>query len=268
MIQFATRTHPGRVHEDNEDVIGVDELRNVWLIADGMGGHSSGEVASAIVRDTILRSPDLALSEAVMAAHRAVVEAAASNAAYNGMGSTIVALALRNDEAEIVWVGDSRSYLWRAGALKRMSRDHSFVELLRDRGELDEAEIPTHPQRNVVTQTLGLGEPVPSTKRFELRCGDWVILCSDGLHDELDDVEISAVLTNSVAIDDAASRLMDAALAKGGRDNVSVVVVAISYNDVQTRRRWWRRFEVAPALLGVVAAILLGIVLLLLSRAM
>jgi len=266
MMRFATRTHPGRVYEDNEDVIGVDEARNIWFIADGMGGHSSGEVASAIVRDTILQAQGLSLTEAVSAAHRAVVAAAAANDHYKGMGSTVVAMALRDHEAEIVWVGDSRSYLWRAGTLKRMSRDHSVVELLRSAGELSEAQIQTHPQRNLVTQTLGHGEPVPSSAHVELRGGDWLILCSDGLHDELDDAEMSAVLADSATIDDAVSRLVDAALAKGGRDNVSVVVVAVSYDDLAAR---WRRLSatgIAPAVLGVVAALLLGIVFLLLLK--
>jgi PPM family protein phosphatase len=266
MIRFATRTHPGRVHEDNEDAIGVDEARRIWLIADGMGGHASGEVASAIVRDTILQSPGPSLTEAVKAAHRAVVAAATSNDHYKGMGSTVVAVSLHDDEAEIVWVGDSRSYLWRAGALRRMSRDHSVVELLRDAGELSEAQIQTHPQRHVVTQTLGHGDPVPSTAHFELRGGDWVILCSDGLHDELDDAEISELLANSPTIDDAVSRLVDAGLAKGGRDNISVVAVAVSYDDLPARRRRLSGIAIPPAVLGVVAALLLGIVLLLLLR--
>jgi PPM family protein phosphatase len=273
MIHFATRTHPGRVHEDNEDAVGVDEARKIWFVADGMGGHAGGEVASGIVRETILRSVDLSLPDAVAAAHRAVVAAASADDRLTGMGSTVVALGLHGDQAEVVWVGDSRSYLWRAGTLKRVSRDHSMMEMLRDAGELSEAQVQTHPQRHVVTQTLGHGEPVASSVRVELRGNDWMILCSDGLHDELDDAELSTLLEESETPDDAVVRLVDAALAKGGRDNISVVVIRFSYDDLGIRQRRWprlRRFVVAqrwaPALLGIAVALLLGLLVLLMLR--
>lgn len=267
MAQIASHTHAGRVHDDNEDSIGADAARGVWLIADGMGGHASGEVASAIVKDTILRASELPLIDAVVAAHQAVVAAAnADDGRYRGMGSTVVAFALHGARGEVVWVGDSRAYLWRRGAIRRVSRDHSYVELLRDTTDLSEEQIRTHPQKNLVTQTLGHGDPVPAQAYVDLRPRDWLMLCSDGLNDELSDDEIAALLRGSATPDDAVVQLVDAALAKGGRDNVSVVIVALSGDDLPDRwRRWWRIARAQawfPAVLGVVAALLLASLLL------
>ena len=232
-----------------------------------MGGHASGEVASAIVRDTIIGATDLSLTDAVVAAHRAVAAAAEADAErYRGMGSTVVALTVNAGECEVVWVGDSRAYLWRRGAIRRISRDHSYVELLRESSDMTEAEIRAHPNKNLVTQTLGHGSPVPASVRIDLRARDWLLLCSDGLNDELADEEIADLLRRARAPDDAVTELVEAALAKGGRDNVTVVIVAVAADDLPNR---WRRLSQRayshawfPAVLGVMAAILLGTLLL------
>ncbi len=263
MAEFASHTHPGRVHDDNEDAIGADLARHRWLVADGMGGHASGEVASAIVKETILRETDLPLTDAVRAAHRAVAaKAEGGDGRYRGMGSTVVALALINGEAEVVWVGDSRAYLWRSGDIRRVSRDHSFVELLRDSKGVSESTIRTHPDRHLVTQTLGHGDPVPSSVHFAVLAHDWLILCSDGLTDELDDKEIAALLKASAAPEEAVVQLVDAALARGGHDNISVIVLEVSEADVP--RQWRQRLRELrgrawyPALLGVIGALIVG----------
>ncbi len=263
MVQFASHTHVGRVYRENEDSIGSDESRGLWLIADGMGGHASGEVASAIVKDTLIDSTDLSLTDSVLAAHRAIATSAAERPEYQGMGSTVVALVLQRGVGEIVWVGDSRAYLWRRGAIRRISRDHSYVELLRETNAMTEAETRAHPHKNLVTQTLGHGEPVPSRALVDLQPHDWLMLCSDGLNDELDDDEMTALLRASHSPDDAVVQLVDAALAKGGRDNISVVIVAVSSDDVpKAWRRLWQRLRAQvwlPALTGAIAAILLAL---------
>ncbi len=271
MAQFASHSHPGRVHDDNEDAVGSDPIRALWLVADGMGGHASGEVASAIVRDTILSAAGMSLRDAIIAAHRAVVAAAnADEGRYRGMGSTVVALEVHDGRGEVVWVGDSRAYLWRRQNIRRLSRDHSYVELLRESDGITEAEIRAHPHKNLVTQTLGHGDPVPSSIVVGVRKGDWLILCSDGLSDELSDDELADLLRNSGAPDDAVLRLVDAALAKGGRDNVSVVIVAIQESDVSALwRRLGRRARAQiwfPALLGVAAALAVGSLLMFFIR--
>jgi len=263
VVQFASHSHAGRVHDNNEDSIGADIGRGLWLVADGMGGHASGEVASAIVRDTLLKQIDLPLTEAVLAAHRAVAQSAeAQDGRYRGMGSTVVAFVLHGNVAEVVWVGDSRAYLWRHDGLQRVSRDHSYVELLRESSAMTEAEVRAHPQRNLVTQTLGHGSPVPGSVHVDLRPRDWLMLCSDGLNDELADEEIAALLRRSRAPDDAVLQLVDAALAKGGRDNISVVIVAVSNDDLPGRwYRFWRHLRRQvwfPAALGGIGALLLG----------
>jgi serine/threonine protein phosphatase PrpC len=131
--------------------------------------------------------------------------------------------------------------------------------MLRDSTGLTEAEIRVHPQRNLVTQTLGIGAPAPSSARIVLRANDWLMLCSDGLHDELDDDEIAAQLRGGRTPDDIVMKLVDAALAKGGRDNVSVVLVAFASDDLpgvaMTRQPWF------PAVLGAVCALVLGTLL-------
>ncbi len=262
MVQFASYSHAGRVHGDNEDAIGSDAGRGLWLVADGMGGHAGGEVASAIVRDTVLQHADLSLTNAVLAAHRAVATNASTDERLRGMGSTVVAVALHGSAAEVVWVGDSRAYLWRRGNLTLISRDHSYVELLRDANALTEAEVRAHPQRNLVTQTLGHGDPIPGSAHVRLHARDWLILCSDGLNDELTDDEIAALLRDCRVPDAAVAKLVDGALARGGRDNVSVVIVAVSAADVPTRRRrLWRYLQPQPwfpAAIGAMLALLLG----------
>jgi len=224
-MRFAARTHAGRRGGQNEDSLGWDEARALWFVADGMGGHASGDVASRIVKDTLLATSEPSLEAAVLNAHRAIVAAARTIGAVNNMGSTIVAGRIADGTAEIVWVGDSRAYLWREGALRQITRDHSYLEVLREEQKLSEAQLRGHPQKNLVTQTLGLGEPRPATLRLALRNGDRILFCSDGLNDELEDREIAAALQAHATPEAAAEALIAAALAHGGRDNVSVIVV-------------------------------------------
>ena len=224
-MRFAARTHPGRRSGQNEDSIGWDESQSLWFVADGMGGHASGDVASRIVKETLLQTSTSPLEEAVQKAHEAVATAAANTPAYNNMGSTVVALRVANRKGEVVWVGDSRAYLWRDRALRPLSRDHSFLEMLREQGSLTDTEMRGHPNKNLVTQTLGISKPRPSVTNVPLRTGDWLLLCSDGLNDELDDKEIAKLLKTCNAPEGAAEALISAALSKGGKDNVSVVIV-------------------------------------------
>lgn len=237
-VKFAGESHPGRARSNNEDVVGWDAERRVWLVADGMGGHASGEVASAIVRDTLLADGgEEALDARVCSAHQAILSTAETDEALSGMGSTVVALHADGARGQVVWVGDSRAYLWRKGRLSRITRDHSFVELLRERDDISETQLRNHPNRNVVTQTLGLGDPEPSLTELALKDGDKVLLCSDGLNDELKDDEIAAVLDQHQSPDDAAHALVERALEHGGRDNVSVVIVAFDRSDESTLLR-------------------------------
>jgi protein phosphatase len=225
-MRFAARTHPGRRGGQNEDSIGWDEANGLWFVADGMGGHASGDVASRIVKETMLGPGlNLPLRAAVRRAHDEVAQAAADNTAHSNMGSTVVAARIADRQAEVAWVGDSRGYLWRGQTLRQLTRDHSYLEVLREQENLSETQLRGHPNKNLVTQTLGIGTPEPSVITEPLRKGDWLLLCSDGLNDELEDGEIAQILRANAAPDAAADALIAAALARGGRDNVSAVVV-------------------------------------------
>ncbi|HTJ17578.1 MAG TPA: protein phosphatase 2C domain-containing protein [Steroidobacteraceae bacterium] len=225
-MRFAARTHPGRRGGQNEDSLGWDEASGLYFVADGMGGHASGDVASRIVKETLLGSAlQLPLRAAVRRAHEEVAQAAADNTAHANMGSTVVAARIEDRHAEVAWVGDSRAYLWRGNVLRQLTRDHSYLEVLREQENLSETQLRGHPNKNLVTQTLGIGTPEPSLINEPLRKGDWLLLCSDGLNDELEDGEIAQILRTNAAPDAAADALIAAALARGGRDNVSAVVV-------------------------------------------
>lgn len=232
--RFSGRTHPGRRGGPNEDVIGWDEDSNFWFVADGMGGHASGDVASRVVKETLLgEALTLPLADAIRKAHETVAATAKTNTAYDNMGSTVVATRIAERQAEIAWVGDSRAYLWRNGSLSALTRDHSYLEVLRVQENLSEEQLRGHPNRNLVTRTLGIGTPEPSTATLPLQRRDWLLLCSDGLNDELEDREIAEVLRTHPQPEEATEALIDAALAKGGRDNVSAVVVEYDGPDAE-----------------------------------
>jgi PPM family protein phosphatase len=261
-------THPGRVHEQNEDSIGWDLINGLVFVADGMGGHAAGEVASSIAREKLLERAAAPLTDAILEAHHAIVRTASENAEQRGMGSTVVALRLDHFDGEVVWVGDSRAYLWRHDELRALTRDHSFLELLLMSKKITEVEARNHPKRNLVTQTLGIGEPAPEREKVSLQPGDWVMLCSAGLNDELTDVEMAAILRSATSPEAAVKQLIDAAVERGGRDNISVVIVepdarsslwrfGAYFTDLWTRVPQTLR----PAIVGALGGVLLALVL-------
>lgn len=267
MIKIVGDTHPGRVRDHNEDAILVDEGRGLAVVADGMGGHASGEVASQITIDTFAGQSVLgALAATLLDAHRRIVERALAQPESKGMGATVVVAQADAHSYRISWVGDSRVYHWRRGAgLQQISRDHSYLEWLLAKGEISEAEARTHPQRNVVTQALGANEPEPEpdSRTETWQPGDRLLLCSDGLNDELEDAQIAAILAASADGDTAVAALIDAAVKHGGRDNVSVVVLENASTETTERRpaavaapALWP--TVWPVLLGVAAALAIG----------
>jgi serine/threonine protein phosphatase PrpC len=222
---FAALTHTG-TRDDNQDAVGWDLGQQLWFVADGMGGHARGQDASRLVKETLLAQiATTDLVAAVLKAHEVVRQAAARDAGEQGMGSTVVCAQIKAKTCRIVWVGDSRAYLWRDESLQRLTRDHSFVEALVESEPLSETQMRNHPNASVVLQTLGMGSPVPSDRSVRLHAGDWIMLCSDGVPLELRDGEIAYILQSSATPQQAAQQLLDGALAKGGRDNTSVIVV-------------------------------------------
>ncbi len=233
-LEFSAVTHPGLERDNNEDCFLSLPEQGLWLIADGMGGHEAGEVASAIVRATIQEnfSKLNTLGETIQASHRAVLDAASQGQGAPGMGSTVVVLCSNQRQYEIAWVGDSRAYLWtytpEGGRLERLTRDHSYVQMLFASGAITEDEIEQHPARNIITQCLGSAEldEVQVDKVQGLWQKDqWILLCSDGLSDEVDDDTLAELLFQSADCDVAVDQLLHAALTNGGHDNITVQII-------------------------------------------
>ncbi len=230
-IDFALGAHTGLVRELNEDKSLSMPGLNLWVVADGMGGHEAGEVASAITIREIGRSIEqgMPLAEAIETAHRAIQAAALQGEGSANMGSTVVAAKLNGLRYEIAWVGDSRAYLWN-GTLHQLTTDHSYVQLLLNAGLITENEIPGHPSRNVISQALGVGGPDNDNIKVdlvsgELGEGDTLLLCSDGLSGGVTDQGIAAILAETTDAQTTVDRLIAAALEAGGKDNVTVIVI-------------------------------------------
>jgi protein phosphatase len=262
VLEFAAKTDPGNREGENEDSIGWDEARQIWFVADGMGGHAAGKTASEIARSSLLAAdPDKPVSDQLVDAHKAIVAAADADSSREGMGSTAVVVRFRGSKAEVYWVGDSRAYLWRRGSLSQITRDHSFLEVLRAQNLLTEEQLKADPRSNLVTQTLGLGDPQPSVSVTPLRHGDWILLCSDGLNDEVGKDEISEILSKHAEVGPAVDELVATALANGGRDNTSVIL--IRYGGSRILALWWRLLgsKWLPLIIGAVLAVLFALAL-------
>lgn len=231
MIEFGHRTHVGLRREHNEDTYYADGDLGLWLVADGMGGHESGEVASALARDTLVRevSAGSTLVKAIEKADAEIIQLSTSRAQALPMGTTIAAIRVQGDHFDIAWVGDSRIYALENGTLKQISHDHSYVRELIEQGAITPEQARTHPHRNVVTQALGVTDP--QTLRVEslagtLSVGKQILLCSDGLTEEVDDASIAEILKrDDLSAQECIDHLVVAALDGGGSDNITVILL-------------------------------------------
>lgn len=229
--EYGAATHVGCVRNNNEDCFLARPEASLWLVADGMGGAAAGEVASGIVRDTVLQSVNHGeeLEASIQTAHEAVIRAVEEQVGEAGMGSTVVALQSQGSNARIAWVGDSRAYRWRDGELEQLTRDHSYVQSLIDAGIIDAEDAENHPQKNVITQSLGAVElnalQIDSIET-PWQSGDKLLLCSDGLTGEVNDAGIANILSEGGSDQEVVDRLIQAALDNGGHDNVSVIIVS------------------------------------------
>lgn len=262
MLEFSGKTDPGVREGENEDSIGWDVDRGIWFVADGMGGHAAGAVASNIAKKSLLEAdPAKPVEVQLVEAHEAIVASAEKDTGRAGMGTTAVVARVDGGTAEISWVGDSRAYLWRGGQLQQITRDHSFLEVLRAQNLLTEEQLRADPRSNLVTQTLGLGDPKPSVQELPLRYGDWILLCSDGLNDEVDDAQIASILAANEKVAPAVDELVATALANGGRDNTSVIVV--EFKGARGFAPLWRLLDSTwlPLIIGATLAVLFAVVL-------
>src|SRR5262245_15314269 len=250
-LRWGSATDPGRIRPDNED--NVLAAPRVFAVADGMGGHRAGEVASALAIDLLrsrLSEPGAELDDVVSAIAEAngdIYRAALENPAQQGMGTTITAPIVISERATdgpteadaeapdeapellaLINVGDSRTYLLRHGRLRRITVDHSYVQELVTTGHITDDEARTHPRRNIVTRALGIDPSVRvDAWTLPLVRGDRFLLCSDGLVDEVRDDEIVDVLQTVTDPQAAADELVAIANRQGGRDNITVIVVDV-----------------------------------------
>lgn len=255
-LMWGARSDVGCVRPHNEDSYLVQSP--LFCVCDGMGGHAAGEVASSIAVETIAKTAPQAadaarLAAAVEAANAAVIEAALNGLGKPGMGCTATCAYIENDMLAIAHVGDSRAYLLHEGTLIRVTRDHSYVEELVDAGEITADEARVHPNRSVITRALG-SDPAMYADHFTLHIeeGDRLILCSDGLSSMIPDSEIENIATQSSTAQICVDNLVDAALAAGGHDNVTVIVVDLVDDGVMREAKRVRRRNVTiAAILGI-----------------
>lgn len=238
IIKSVYLSDPGLIRENNEDFFLADDDFGIYLLADGMGGHNAGEVASKLAVKTahtflkkqLLSSkykkiPEI-LSKSMNAAHEKVKNKAIKDLSMRDMGTTLVEVIIRNNKAFICHVGDSRVYYFHK-TLQRLTKDHTMGNRLLE-NNIPRERIPEN-QWSILTQALGVGDPpVPDFRQMDISSGDIIMLCSDGLTDMLADEEIEMIIKKEeLNIDNIAKSLVEAANINGGRDNISVVLVKI-----------------------------------------
>ncbi|MBQ7507140.1 MAG: Stp1/IreP family PP2C-type Ser/Thr phosphatase [Lachnospiraceae bacterium] len=231
-------TDIGRMREMNQDYVYTSEepvgaLPNLFLVADGMGGHNAGDYASKFTVETIVslipeyktEDPKEILSRAILDTNRRLYENARRDPALHGTGTTLVALVVYKGKAVVANVGDSRLYVVNNG-IRQVTKDHSLVQEMVRRGEMNEREAIHHPDKNIITRAIG-AEPEVAIDFFDLRLnrGDQILMCSDGLSNMLDDEEIRQTMERERDPAEKAYKLVEMANENGGRDNITVVVL-------------------------------------------
>ncbi len=236
ILRMAVSSDVGRRRRANEDAFAVSEELGLYLVADGMGGHSAGQVASRMAAEAseaalrTLRGAAASLSEklryAVAAANREVFGAAQSDPALSGMGTTLVALLAGSERIALAHVGDSRAYLLRGGRIRQLTDDHSLVAELVRRREISRDAARGHPHRHVLTRALGVRPSVePDLAELSPQTGDLYLLCSDGLTGHVEDPELAEALSGARELEAVCEGLVSLANARGGEDNITVVIV-------------------------------------------
>ena len=270
---FGNATHVGKVRKANEDYFGSFDTQNgfVLLVCDGMGGHVGGAVASQLAVESIqeflsntkFTDPAKALSEAIIYANQAIVAYMQDHPELRGMGTTCVAIIVKDACLYYAHVGDSRIYIYSHNRLHRLTKDHSFVQRLVDLGEITEEEAEKHPRRNEITNALGLSNMAPPTigkAPIEPLMGDSFLLCSDGLTGMVREKDISKVLRGDMTPQEKAARLVEMANVAGGVDNTTVQII----NFTQTPQKVVSKVPVALSkkIIFVAVALLLVVGLL------
>jgi protein phosphatase len=241
--RFYAKTDPGRARNNNEDSVVFDERTHVAVLADGMGGYNAGEVASGMATAFIKSELSRWLSEAgatasaievrraieicVDNANVSIFSAANSNSNYAGMGTTLVVAVFRGSKLFVGHIGDSRCYRVRGGVMVQITKDHSLLQEQIDAGLVTLEQAATSSIKNLVTRALGVDDTVQlEVNEFQVEVGDLYLMCSDGLSDMLSDESIAKIALADVELDQKSTQLIQAANANGGRDNISVLLIA------------------------------------------
>lgn len=260
VLEIAVLSDTGMVRRRNEDAVFADAALGLAILADGMGGYLAGHIASgmattllassftrclqdAAADPAVLATPGQRLRDEIVAANLAIFNAAQSQPQYAGMGTTLVCTWFVAGRLLVAHVGDSRLYRWRDGQLAVLTRDHSWLQEQIDNGMISPQDARQAPNRNLVTRALGI-EPSVEVEigEFATQPDDILLLCSDGLNDMLDDVQIGELLRDyGQAPAQAAEKLIEQANLHGGRDNVSVIVIRVREN-IAVTGRWWQRW--------------------------
>ena len=240
---YASDTNVGMVRQVNEDAILARPDLGLWAVADGMGGHALGDVASKmvvealdkVVNETALEQIVNAVEDALFEANQQIIDYADQMLEHKTLGSTIVVLIIRGRVGICLWVGDSRLYRYRRGELTQLTQDHSRVEELVQQGLLSPQEAENHPESNVITRAVGVDDDFcVDISAFDVRIGDTFMLCSDGLYNMVDKKNIADHL-NEPDIDLNVDALISAALENGATDNVSTIVVKGKFEKIGIR---------------------------------
>ena len=235
-FECVSRTHVGLRRKVNEDSMMVRTDRGLWAVADGMGGHDAGDVASAMVTEALLRLPivyglDQLVESAIVALKRVnheLITLAASEDAQRTIGSTVVGLAIADGQFRCFWAGDSRAYRIRDEQIAQLTRDHSLVQDLVDAGMLSPQEAENHPNASVITRAVGVVEDLRvDTVSGDVRSGDQFLLASDGLTRLVDADELAVDLSSNRPAE-AAEKMIETVLSRGAPDNVTIIIVKLT----------------------------------------
>ncbi|CAN5127837.1 protein phosphatase 2C domain-containing protein [soil metagenome] len=241
-FESTARTHVGKVRTLNEDAFVDRPLVGLWAVADGMGGHEAGEVASGLISESLSQVDTLSsgyafldeVRESVMRVNRTLIARASHLAPGTVIGSTVVIMLAYGGHYACLWAGDSRAYLLRDGLFLRLSRDHSMVQELIDTGNLSQADARHYKRSNVITRAVGVHDDlVIDMNQGAIEPGDVYLLCSDGLTGMMEDFEIAKVLAQD-DLEAAADSLIATTLERGAKDNVTVVIVRAAANPDKT----------------------------------
>lgn len=222
-------SHIGWTRSQNEDNYAAFSEQGLWVLSDGMGGHKGGKIASEIVVKTVSQAvfDGATLTEAINAAHHAILSSAHVGVGSKGMGATCTALQINEAGYTVAWVGDSRAYYWNGQSLNQITEDHTLAQLMVNKGVLSQEQADTHPYRHILSEVAG--DPVKDI-RVDTVTGQpgessQILLCSDGLTNEVKESDITRIMAENDSEQEKVDRLVDLSLRNGGKDNITVIIV-------------------------------------------